>query len=91
MVTDILVAITVVVVLPMCIATITILYPLIVRPLAYGMLFGSLGTAIIVGASLGGIFDALGIPAVAFIPVVIVGAIALRWVIRYVPESRAAG
>ena len=88
-VTDILAAITVVVVLPMCIATITILYPLIVRPLAYGMLFGSLGTAIIVGASLGGIFDALGIPAVAFIPVVIVGAIALRWVIRYVPESRA--
>ena len=89
MVTDILAAITVVVVLPMCIATITILYPLIVRPLAYGMLFGSLGTAIIVGVSLGGIFDALGIPAVAFIPVVIVGAIALRWVIRYVPENRA--
>ena len=88
-VTDILAAITVVVVLPMCVATITIVYPLTVRPLAYGMMFGSLGTAVIVGASVGGIFDALGIPAVAFLPVVIVGGFALRHVIRYVPESRA--
>jgi MFS family permease len=88
-VTDILAAITVVVVLPMCVATITIVYPLTVRPLAYGMMFGSFGTAVIVGASLGGLFDALGIPAIAFLPVVIVGVIAVRHVIRYVPESRA--
>ena len=49
----------------------------------------SLGTAVVVGASVGGICDALGIPSVAFIPVVIVGILALRQVIRYVPESRA--
>ncbi len=36
-----------------------------------------------------GIFDALGIPAVSFIPVVIVGVIAIRQVLRYVPKSRA--
>jgi predicted MFS family arabinose efflux permease len=53
------------------------------------MMFGSLFTAIIVGASLGGLFDALGYPAVSFLPVVIVGVLALRQVIRYVPESRA--
>jgi MFS family permease len=88
-VTDVIAAITVIAVMPMCVAIITLTFPLAVRPLAYAMLFGSLGTAIILGASLGGIFDALGIPAVAFLPVVIVGVFALRHVVRYVPESRA--
>jgi MFS family permease len=88
-VTDVVAAISVIAAMPMCVATITLIFPLTVRPLAYAMLFGSLGTAIIVGASIGGIFDALGIPAVAFLPVVIVGVIALRQVVRYVPETRA--
>ena len=88
-VTDVLASISVLAVLPMCVAIVTLVFPLAVRPLAYGMLFGTLGTSIIVGASLGGLFDALGFPAVAFIPVVIVGVIALRQVTRYVPESRA--
>jgi MFS family permease len=88
-ITDVIGSISVLAVLPMCIAIITLVYPPTVRPLAYGMLFGALGTAIIVGASLGGICDALGIPNVAFVPVVIVGILALRQVIRYVPESRA--
>jgi MFS family permease len=88
-VTDVISSITALIVIPMCIATITLIYPPVVRPLAYGMLFGALGTAIIVGASLGGICDALGIPSIAFIPVVIVGILALRQVIRFVPESRA--
>jgi DHA2 family methylenomycin A resistance protein-like MFS transporter len=74
----------------MCIATITLIYPPTVRPMAYAILFGLLGTAIIVGASIGGICDTLGIPRVAFIPVVIVGILALQHVIRYVPESRAS-
>src|SRR5512139_628694 len=88
-VTDILASISVLAILPMCVAIVTLVFPLTVRPLAYGMLFGTLGTSIIVGASLGGLFDALGFPAVAFIPVVIVGVIALRQVARNVPESRA--
>jgi len=88
-ITDVIGSISVLAVLPMCIAVITLVYPPTVRPLAYGMLFGALGTAIIVGASLGGICEALGIPNVAFVPVVIVGILALRQVIRYVPESRA--
>jgi MFS family permease len=88
-VTDVVAAITVIAVMPMCVAIITLTFPLAVRPLAYAMLFGSLGTAIIVGASIGGIFDALGMAAVAFIPVVIVGVFALRHVVRYVPETRA--
>jgi MFS family permease len=88
-VTDVLAAISVIAVMPMCVAIITLIFPLAVRPLAYAMLFGSLGTAIIVGASIGGIFDALGLPAVAFLPVVIVGVVALRQVVRYVPETRA--
>jgi MFS family permease len=87
--TDVIAAISVVAVIPMCVAIITLIFPLTVRPLAYAMLFGSLGTAIIVGASIGGIFDALGMPAVAFIPVVIVGLVALRQVVRYAPETRA--
>jgi MFS family permease len=88
-ITDVLASVSVLAVIPMCVAIVTLVFPLTVRPLAYGMLFGTLGTAIIVGASIGGLFDALGIPAVAFIPVVIVGVIALRQVVRYVPESRA--
>ncbi len=88
-VTDVLASISVLAVLPMCVAIVTLVFPLTVRPLAYGMLFGTLGTAIILGASIGGLFDALGIPAVAFIPVVIVSVIALRQVVRHVPESRA--
>lgn len=87
--TDVLASISVLAVLPMCVAIVTLVFPLAVRPLAYGMLFGTLGTSIIVGASLGGLFDALGFPAVAFIPVAIVGVIAIRQVTRYVPESRA--
>ncbi len=86
---DVLATIAVLAVLPMCIATMTLIYPLEVRPLAYGLLFGSLFTAIIVGASLGGLFDALGYPAVSFLPVVVVGVYALRQVTRHVPESRA--
>jgi MFS transporter, DHA2 family, multidrug resistance protein len=88
-ITDVLAAISVIAVMPMCVAIITLTFPLAVRPLAYAMLFGSLGTAIILGASIGGIFDALGLPSVAFLPVVIVGVFALRHVARYVPESRA--
>jgi MFS family permease len=88
-ITDVIASITVIAVLPMCIATITLVYPPVARTLAYGILFASLGTAVVVGASVGGICDALGIPSVAFIPVVIVGILALRQVIRYVPESRA--
>ena len=88
-VTDVLASISVLAVLPMCVAIVTLVFPLAVRPLAYGMLFGTLGTSIIVGASLGGLFDALGFPAVSFIPVVIVGVIALRQVARHIPESRA--
>ena len=86
---DVLATIAVLAVLPMCIATMTLIYPLEVRPLAYGLLFGSLFTAIIAGASLGGLFDALGYPAVSFLPVVVVGVYALRQVTRHVPESRA--
>jgi MFS family permease len=89
-VTDVIASVAVLTVIPMCIASVTLVYPPTVRPLAYGMLFGTLGTAIIVGASLGGICDALGIPSVAFIPVIIVGFLALRQVIRFVPESRAS-
>ena len=87
--TDLVGTITVIAVLPMCSAIVTLIYPPFVRPLAYGILFGALGTALIVGASLGGICDSLGIPGVAFIPVVIIGIVALRYVIRDVPESRA--
>jgi MFS family permease len=88
-VTDVMAAISVIAVMPMCVAIITLTFPLTVRPLAYAMLFGSLGTAIILGASIGGIFDALGLPSVAFLPVVIIGVLALRHVARYVPETRA--
>lgn len=86
---DVVGTITSLMVIPMCIATITLIYPLEVRPLAYGMMFTALFTAIIVGASLGGLFDALGYPAISFLPVVVVGVLALRQVIRYVPESHA--
>ena len=89
-VTDIIGTITAIAVIPMCIAIITLAYPPPVRPLAYGILFGALGTAIIVGASVGALCDSLGIPSISFIPVVIVGILALRQVIRYVPESRAS-
>ena len=88
-VTDILASISVLAVLPMCIAIITLAYPQNMRPMAYGMIFGSLFIAIILGASIGGICDAVGIPKVAFIPVVIVGFLTLRQVIKYVPDSRA--
>jgi MFS family permease len=88
-VADVIASITSLAVIPMCIASVTLVFPLGVRPFAYGMLFGALGTALIVGASVGGICEALGIPGVAFIPVVIVGVLALRHVIRYVPESHA--
>jgi MFS family permease len=88
-VADVIASITSLAVIPMCIASVTLVFTLGVRPFAYGMLFGALGTALIVGASVGGICDALGIPGVAFIPVVIVGVLALRHVIRYVPESHA--
>ena len=89
-VTDITGSVTAIAVIPMCIAIVTLIYPPPVRPLAYGILFGALGTAIIVGASVGAICDSLGIPSISFIPVVIVGILALRHVIRYVPESRAS-
>ncbi len=88
-VTDVVGSITALVVIPMCIAIITLVYSPPVRPLAYGLLFGALGTAIIVGASVGAICDSLGIPSISFIPVVIVGILALRQVIRYIPENRA--
>ena len=88
-VTDILASISVLAVLPMCIAIITLAYPHNMRPMAYGMIFGSLFIAIILGASIGGICDALGIPKVAFLPVVIVGILSLRKVVKYVPDSRA--
>jgi len=87
--TDLVGTITVIAVLPMCSAIVTLIYPPFVRPLAYGILAAALGTALIVGASLGGICDSLGIPGVAFIPVAIMGIVALRYVIRDVPESRA--
>ncbi len=81
---------TAIAVIPMCIAAVTLVYAPAVRPLAYGILFGLLGTAMIVGASVGAICDSLGIPSVSFIPVVIVGILALQRVIRDVPESRAS-
>jgi MFS family permease len=87
---DIIGSVTAIAVIPMCIAVITLIYPPPVRPLAYGILFGALGTAIIVGAAVGAICDSLGIPGISFIPVVIVGILALRQAIRYVPESRAS-
>jgi MFS family permease len=88
-VTDLIAAITVIAVLPMCVAIITVVYPLTVRPLAYAMMFGALSVALLVGIAVGGICDSLGVPAVAFLPVVIVGIVAILQVIRNVPESRA--
>ena len=88
-ITDVLASITTLAVMPMCIAIITLTYPQNIRPMAYAMMFGSFFIAVILGASLGGIFDAMGIPNISFIPVVIVGIISIWKVVKDVPESRA--
>lgn len=86
---DALSVVTAILVIPMCVAVVTTVFEPAIRPFAYGTLFGFLGLGLVLGPTLGGIFEGLGIPRVAFIPVLIIGLLALWQVIRHVSESRA--
>lgn len=86
---DILNTITGVVVLPTAVAIVTLTFEPVVRPLAYGILFGIQGTAVVISPLiiplLGGIWDGRA----TFIPALLIGTLALVWILRHVPESRA--
>lgn len=86
---DALSVVAAILVIPMCVAVVTTVFEPAIRPFAYGALFGFQGLGLVLGPTLGGIFDGLGIPRVAFIPVVVIGLLALAQVVRHVPESRA--
>lgn len=81
--------VTAILVIPMSIAIVTTAFEPALRPIAYGMLFGFQGIGLVLGPSLGGLFESWGIPRVSFIPVLVVGILALWHVIRHVSESRA--
>ncbi len=85
---DVLNSISSVMVVPMTVAIVTLAFKPMVRPFAYGMLFGFLGLALVVGPTLGGIFEERGTPALAFLPVIVAGPLAIWLVPRAVLESR---
>ena len=88
-ITDILNAITGVIVLPTAIAIVTLTFEPMVLPLAYGILFGLQGTAMVISPLIIPLFGGAWDGRAAFIPVLLIGLGACVMVLRYVSESMA--
>lgn len=82
-------AVCAVIVLPAAIALVTVAFEPGLRPIAYGILFGIQGTALVVGALLIPVLGDVWEGRATFVPVLVLGIIALVMVRRQVPESRA--
>lgn len=90
-VADMLGSITSVFVVPMTVALVTVAFKPTIRPFAYGMLFGFMGTALVLSPIIGALFETLGVPGLAFLPVIVLGVTAIWLVRKNVPESRSFG
>jgi len=78
-----------VLVMPMTVAIVTIVFPLQVRPFAYGAIFAAQGIALVIALSINGIAVAINIPWIAFLPAIAMGVYAIRLVRRDTSDSRA--
>lgn len=89
LIADLINTVSGVTVLPVAIALVTLAFGPALRPFAYGLLFGVQGTALVTSILLipllGGVWDGRA----AFLPVLVLGGVALFLVHRAVPESRA--
>ena len=87
---DLINAICGVLVLPAAIAIVTLTFEPMLRPIAYGILLGLQGTALVIAPfiipMMGGAWDGRA----TFIPVVVIGIVASVMVVRHVPESSAS-
>ena len=86
---DLLTTVFGVIVLPAAIAIVTLAFEPALRPFAYGVLFGVQGAALVVSTLLVPLFGNVWDGRAAFVPVLVLGVVALRQVQRHVPESRA--
>jgi len=69
------------VVMPMTVAIVTVAFPLTVRPFAYGALFACQGLGLVASSSLYGIFALTDFVGVSFVPAIILGVIAIRYIL----------
>lgn len=77
------------IVVPMCVAIVTLTFARSVRPFAYGMLFGAQTLALLVSALLKWIAESTGTLWWSYLPAVVLGVVALWFVHRDVPESNS--
>jgi MFS family permease len=76
-------------VVPMTVAVVTLAFSVQARAFAYGAIFGTQGVGLLLASSVNGIAVAADVQWLAFIPAIALGVLALRWVRRDIPESRA--
>lgn len=76
-------------VMPMCVAVVTLAFPAQVRPFAYGALFATQGICLVAASSINGLAVLVNLDWTAFLPAIAAGFYALRIVLRDVQESRA--
>lgn len=76
-------------VVPMTVAIVTLVFSLQARAFAYGAIFGTQGVGLLLASTTNGIAVAADAQWFAFVPAIIVGFIAFRWVRRDITESRA--
>ncbi|MFZ0529254.1 MAG: MFS transporter [Propionicimonas sp.] len=88
-VADLINTVSGVIVLPASIAIVTLAFDQFVRPFAYGVLFGIQGTALVVGSLLIPLLGEVWDGRATFVPVLILGVVALVLVPRHVRESKA--
>jgi MFS transporter, DHA2 family, multidrug resistance protein len=86
---DILNTICGVLVMPAVIAIITLTFEPMVRPFAYGILFGVQGTTMCIAPLIIPVLGGIGNGRLTFIPAVALGILALVMAVRHIPESSA--
>lgn len=74
-------------VVPMTVAIVTLAFEPAVRPFAFGMVFGAQGLALALSSTIKWLAGLSGMLWWSFVPVVIVGVVAIWHVVRHVPES----
>ena len=76
-------------VLSMCVAIVALAFDIQLRPFAFGILFGLRSVAILVSSIFTYFLERAHLEWLSFAPAVLLSAVALVWVLRRVPESRA--
>lgn len=76
-------------VLSMCVANVALAFENSLRPFAFGMLFGLRSVAVVLSSTFTYWFERWGVKWLSFVPVIVLSAVSVVLVLRYVTDSSA--